>query len=366
MAVGRSHIYLKILKTTLLVVLCTSSHLLGAVELHAGRGVSANRRYEHAPHRRGLDATPEFRAKRATDERTSGVVFVVSNRSKNNLTIDLHRCNVDDSNFCKTLNDSLSDQSVSVVSVVNLSQNYLQQLNYNYLNKFVNLQQLDLSSNNLSAIVSLASDRLEYLNVSGNQILRFSGEKLRNLKFLDLSSNQLNESRYIVLYDLLHLTSIDLSCNHLSAVDKNLFLNNRNLRHIDLSGNLLTRITRDTFNNLDNLEVLDLTNNNISWIENDTFSCLPSLQYLDLAGNDIHIASIRALQGIPDLIGLSLAFNRHLNDVNDALQGFVASWSLRELDISGTDLCDVPAALTQSVRMLNLADNYLQVSYSYS
>jgi len=45
------------------------------------------------------------------------------------------------------------------------------------------------------------------------------------------------------------------------------------------------------------------------------------------------------------------------------MQEFVASWSLKELDASGTGLCQVPAALAQSVRTLKLSDNWLKVSY---
>jgi len=62
---------------------------------------------------------------------------------------------------------------------------------------------------------------------------------------------------------------------------------------------------------------------------------------------------------IPDLVSLSIAYNP---EVGVAMQEFVASWSLKELDASGTGLCQVPAALAQSVRTLKLADNWLKVS----
>lgn len=131
------------------------------------------------------------------------------------------------------------------------------------------------------------------------------------------------------------------------------------LRVLILANNQVRSIGRDTFVDTPHLQVLSLAHNLVANIENDTFAGLQKLQYLDLGGNQLNRSSIRALQGIPDLIGLSLARNPHLGDA--ALQGFVASWSLKELDISATGLCHIPAALAQSVRTLNLAHNHFEV-----
>ncbi|XP_055382516.1 protein PF3D7_1417600 [Condylostylus longicornis] len=116
------------------------------------------------------------------------------------------------------------------------------------------------------------------------------------------------------------------------------------------------KIFKEPFYNLINIETLILSYNNIHKIDFDTFLVLPNLQYLDLSNNNIHGESVKSLSGIPDLIGLSLAYNYELGD---SLQEFVASWSLKELDISGTGLCRIPAALAQSVRALKLKDNWL-------
>ena len=116
---------------------------------------------------------------------------------------------------------------------------------------------------------------------------------------------------------------------------------------------------KDSFYRLEHLEVLDLSNNGISDIENDTFTKLPLLQYLDLSFNNIHVTSVRALQGIPDLMGLSIANNELLSN---SLQGFVVSWSVNELDVSNIGLCQVPFALAQSVRILDLGGNNINVS----
>jgi len=110
------------------------------------------------------------------------------------------------------------------------------------------------------------------------------------------------------------------------------------------------------------LQTLILSHNNISDIDYETFLALPNLQHLDLSHNRLSGSAIRALQGIPDLVSLSIAYNP---EVGVAMQEFVASWSLKELDASGTGLCQVPAALAQSVRTLKLADNWLKVSQNH-
>jgi Leucine-rich repeat (LRR) protein len=131
---------------------------------------------------------------------------------------------------------------------------------------------------------------------------------------------------------------------------------------LDASYNRINNIGRNVFYHLVNLEHLTLANNNISSIENETFSFLMNLQFLDLSSNDLDGRSIRALQGIPELVALSLANNRRLDR---SLHEFVASWSLKDLDVSGTGLCRIPAALAQSVKVLRLANNQLSVSINY-
>lgn len=276
------------------------------------------------------------------------------------------------------INSSVVGEDYSNVNVLKLNDSGLRTLPHRTMaaiaDQLPNIAVIDLSVNQLKSADLVLSGPLEFLNFSRNQLTRF---QLRNatLACLDLSHNSLAGGTPSIDLGVdgggggcANLTMLDLSHNQLAADDLT-FLRQRPstngsavvvcpLRVLSLAHNRLHSIKRDTFAGTPHLEILSLAHNLVAEIENDTFAHLQHLQYLDLGDNHLNASSVRALQGIPDLIGLSLARNPWLGD---ALQGFVASWSLKELDISATGLCDIPAALAQSVRTLNLAHNHFQV-----
>ena len=280
----------------------------------------------------------------------------------------------DKTNFSELLDLNEQHNFNGDILVLNLSKNQFKYANNLNVSYFKLLESLDMSENMLLTFNSSMS-KLIFLNLSNNRLQQFAiSKQLRNLRILDLSSNNLTttentlfndvatESMGRVVVDFSYLSDLevlDLSCNQFAQLHRTVFQNTTNLKHVNLSNNRLVKILKKYFFNLMNIETLVLSHNNISDIENDTFAYLPNLQYLDLSFNDIDAMSIRALQGIPDLIGLSVAFNPRLGN---ALQGFVASWSLKELDVSGTGLCQIPAALAQSVHTLNVSHNHFQVS----
>ncbi|BFF90724.1 uncharacterized protein DMAD_09195 [Drosophila madeirensis] len=198
------------------------------------------------------------------------------------------------------------------------------------------------------------------MDLSNNRLSRLSIDHFQQLRQLDVSNNSLSGIP-LSLADSsasLPLVTLDLSCNRFSRLSSNFFAQRLpQLRHLNLAHNLLGNVSRETFYNLLELQTLLLSHNNISDIDYETFLALPNLQHLDLSHNRLSGSAIRALQGIPDLVSLSIAHNPQ---VGAAMQEFVASWSLKDLDASGTGLCQVPAALAQSVRTLKLSDNWLK------
>lgn len=263
-------------------------------------------------------------------------------------------------------NQSIINHSLSDILVLNFSHNSIKQIDTNVTNAFPNLIHLDVSHNqlqtfnlNLSGAHNNNKSKLILLDLSSNQLRSFDGRQLNNLKYLDLSCNSIVDATKLNLSELSDLAYVDLSGNSIKRLHRTLFQNLTKLKVVRLAGNRLNKIYKNYFFNLIDIEALLLSNNNISEIENDTFAYLPNLQYLDLSNNQLDATSIRALQGIPDLITLSVAFNPHMGN---ALQGFVASWSLKQLDASGTGLCQIPTALAQSVHTLNISNNHFQVS----
>lgn len=281
-------------------------------------------------------------------------LFTRARRKRRSLNVT--NTNINFNSSTKLIN--ISDLVIrSDVESLNLSDKNLVEFKTD-LKQFFKLKNFDLSKNNIKS-VELINNNLSFLNLSLNNVKKFTSENLTDLQYLDLSCNQISDFNEIKLNFLNKIEEVNLSCNKIDQIPLNLFSpNSTKLTNLNLSFNRLRKISKKTFYNLINIENLILSYNNISEIENDTFTFLPNLQHLDLSYNNIQASSIRSLQGIPDLIGLSLAYNPNLSN---ALQGFVASWSLKELDASGTNLCQIPAALAQSVRTLKLMDNNFQV-----
>ncbi|XP_043068433.1 uncharacterized protein 2mit [Drosophila bipectinata] len=197
------------------------------------------------------------------------------------------------------------------------------------------------------------------MDLSSNRLSSLSLDNFKQLKQLDLSNNSLKDIPLSLTdnSDSLSLETLDLSCNEFRQLSASFFSQRLpQLKNLNLAHNQLINISRESFYNLLDLQTLILSHNNISEIDYETFLALPNLQHLDLSHNHLSGSAIRALQGIPDLVSLSIAYNP---EVGGAMQEFVASWSLKELDASGTGLCQVPAALAQSVRTLKLSDNWL-------
>ncbi|XP_065354441.1 uncharacterized protein 2mit [Calliphora vicina] len=248
---------------------------------------------------------------------------------------------------------------LNLVSGLDLSHNFIAQLNTSVFSNITSLNSLNLQNNSFTSIPLSQATTLRTLNLNHNLIktsLLPSNIYLRNLY---LSNNLIENLSSIELALLKNLESLDISHNLLQNSESSFFTQRmHNLKHLNLAFNQLGSIYRETFYNLLSLNTLLLSHNNISDIDYETFLALPNLQYLDLSFNGLKGKSIRALQGITGLVALNIAFNP---EIGAYMQEFVASWSLKELDASGTGLCQIPAALAQSVRSLKLTHNWLKV-----
>lgn len=256
-----------------------------------------------------------------------------------------------------TFNVNLSTVIGESVALLNLSHNILSHFNASKLTK---LKALDLSHNNLSEFNLLGHKRLQSLDVSVNSLTTFRCDDCESLESLKLSNNKLTN---VTLNKVTGLKLVDLSANELTAIDPQLFHNKSKLTDVVLGCNRIKAIDKDLFRQLVSLRRLDLSYNDISNIESETFASLVNLQIFDLSFNRIHIASLQSLQSITDLARLSLAGNVMLRN---ALRGFAVTWSIMELDYSHVGLCQVPDSLAQSVRILNLYGNFVNVSIQLS
>jgi Leucine-rich repeat (LRR) protein len=284
-----------------------------------------------------------IRKKKVEDEHEKVSENLILNLSFGNLT-----------NFHVNFTNTISDR----IEAVNLSHNAL--LNFNS-SKLTKLKVLDVSHNKLNGNFSLVGcEFLQTLDLSFNSLSSFSCVGCGNLVSLNLSDNALiNISLIASSEHELPLQILDLSSNELTDIDSHLFDNKSNLTELILACNRMRIINKDLFRQLRSLRRLDLSFNDISIIENEALAGLDNLQILDLSHNRLLITSLEALRALADLARLSLAGNMMLRN---ALRGFAVTWSILELDYSHVGLCQVPDSLAQSVRILNLYGNSLNVS----
>lgn len=264
--------------------------------------------------------------------------------------------NLSFANFTDLMNVNFNEN----VTSLNLSHNFLSTFS---ASKFQNLTALDLSYNRIDGELQFEcgdSTLLATLDLSRNSLRKFNCSSCKRLQTLNLSRNALSE---VSIDNLTSLQYLDLSANLFDALKPGLLRNKSNLSDLILSCNRISVINKDLLEQLAELRRLDLSHNDISDIESDAFSELNNLQILDLSFNKIHIASLQTIQNVPQLNRLSIGGNVMLRN---ALRAFAVTWSITELDYSHVGLCQVPDSLAQSVRILNLYGNFLNVSKFYT
>lgn len=255
---------------------------------------------------------------------------------------------------------------------LNLSYNYIVTLGRG-LDKLVNLEQLNLTDNEIEEIGGLENlVNLKFLFLSKNNIKEIKGlENLENLFQLDLSVNGISKIKG--LDNLENLVKLDLSGNDI-LVEKtdynieNIGLENLiNLEHLDLSENNIEKIkglgnltdltnlnlnSNDIGNiegleNLTNLYFLELNNNVLTDIEG--LDNLTNLYYLGLMNNQIQdIGGLRVLGNFPNFGQL------HLND-ND-IGNIEVLETLTNLQVLGLDYNPIATlkSLENLTKLINL------------
>ncbi|GKV50338.1 hypothetical protein SLEP1_g57046 [Rubroshorea leprosula] len=200
------------------------------------------------------------------------------------------------------------------LSYLNLSYNFLVNLQGPLQVQLSHLSVLDLRNNKLQGQLPAPSPHLAYVDYSSNKfssIIQFysssstfsfillSNNNLQgsipesicdatNLQVLDMSNNSLNGTIPQCLNEMQFLKVLDLSRNNLNGNISNKFSSNCSLQTLNLNGNHLEGEVPRSLANCTILEVLDLGNNQIS----DTFPChlknMSSLRVLVLRYNKFH------------------------------------------------------------------------------
>ena len=202
--------------------------------------------------------------------------------------------------FQKLIHLNILDLSNNKIQDLDLSNNKTQ--NLNHPSSFTRLTSLNLSNNQISSLkienfVSL--HYMKYLDISSNQINElglkglFSG--LKGLKFLNLNRNQIEKIDPDTFSSLKYLEDLNLSGNNISQLDKDLFVSLVELTDLDLSFNQLKSLPDNLISRLKNLKLLKINNNKITKLPSNLFSISKMLD-IDSSSNQITILPLEKFE----------------------------------------------------------------------
>jgi len=268
------------------------------------------------------------------------------------------------SNLLTNLPDGVFTQ-LSSLQVLNLSRNFISNVSNQWLKDVHNLKVLDMSSNNISNLkedVFACLPTLQRLSLSENQISVVLPRALsglnNSLRCLDLSFNKISCLNNGVFSGLQSLRLLNLAGNNLESLKGDCFHGLTSLQELDMSANHISSLDDGAFSELNNLQRLNLSGNRLHALGDQCFRGLLHLQQLDVSCNRISSVSPGTFQSMGSLMELILADNPVLGRLQQELMVLVGTGRrLQTVDVSRSGLTQVPAALTRSIRTLQLAGN---------
>ncbi|KAK4413014.1 protein STRUBBELIG-RECEPTOR FAMILY 2 [Sesamum alatum] len=195
-----------------------------------------------------------------------------------------------------------------------------------------------------SSIINL---KLHGLGLTGN--LGFELSILRNLKHLDLSSNNIEGP---VPYSLPpNITHLNLSENRFSQGIPYSIENMKHLRHLNLSHNLLSGPLGDMFKGLENLREMDLSFNTFTGDLPPSFRNLTNLKGLNIEDNHFSGVIPEKFQTIPNL---RIAGNKFDKQTNYPPWNFPFETMPREQNISSPPATNLSAIESHPSRLIGV------------
>lgn len=172
------------------------------------------------------------------------------------------------------------------LKILDLSGNFLGNLESKAFEKFVNLERLSLSDTHLDAQLKVDGDSVTEPTLSH---LALSFSSLKQLKSLDISKNFLQNLNFSTLSPTLsQLTSLNIANTHLKNIAEILnLLSSSGLESLDVSQNYVGKINANTFRQFTNLQYLNLSRTHLSNFRFGTFFHQSKLRILDISENEL-------------------------------------------------------------------------------
>uniref|UniRef100_A0A2K6UGX0 Leucine rich repeats and immunoglobulin like domains 1 n=1 Tax=Saimiri boliviensis boliviensis TaxID=39432 RepID=A0A2K6UGX0_SAIBB len=226
---------------------------------------------------------------------------------------------------------------------LNLSYNRLSEIDPAGFEDLLNLQEVYLNNNELTAVPSLgaASSHVVSLFLQHNKIRSVEGSMLKayvSLEVLDMSSNNITEVRNTCFPHGPPIKELNLAGNRIGTLELGAFDGlSRSLLTLRLSKNRITQLPVRAFK-LPRLTQLDLNRNRIRLIEGLTFQGLNSLEVLKLQRNNISKLTDGAFWGLSKMHVLHLEYNSLVEVNSGSLYGLTA---LQQLHLSNNSIARI-------------------------
>lgn len=226
-----------------------------------------------------------------------------------------------------------------------------------YLLRSPSLNEFDLSNCQLSKVLPKTFTQMRnliFVNLSSNFLKFIPGDLFESLQYveeLDLSGNMITKLDNDTFVHNTELSSLKLRKNPIEALNG---LNITSLDELDLSYCKLSILMRETLEGIPHVTILNLSNNQIAVISDDTFTALRDLKKLDLSDNKLIGPLPKDLfKNNNDLEVLSLSGNKELGDfVQDT--GFLEHHSaMQRLLVAGCGLTRLTAGQLSGMDDLN-------------
>ncbi|CEF63147.1 Leucine-rich repeat and Leucine-rich repeat, typical subtype and Leucine rich repeat 4-containing protein [Strongyloides ratti] len=249
-----------------------------------------------------------------------------------NIEEKISKLYIDGCDEIKEDNITLPKTRVELINIINcpiktISNNFFDNIDKQYLKEFscvncqlslipnfplmINLRNLNLNSNNISISQNEKSyfnqlSGLEKIDLSNNVITSIPNNMFnvpkKNLRYLDLSKNKLNQVPSQEIRNSLNLTYLSLANNNISEVYQFQFMNLPSLKSLILHSNNLKKISTMAFMNVPNLQILDIHSNKLSSIETTHLQTFDKLQSLNLSSNNfLHSPTFKEFRNLEQI-----------------------------------------------------------------
>ncbi|XP_074401887.1 podocan isoform X3 [Zonotrichia albicollis] len=246
------------------------------------------------------------------------------------------------------------------IVLLHLEKNAIRVIDRDVLTQIKNLEYLLLHNNKLKARGIHPSafhglKKLHTVHLYNNMLERIPSGLPRRVKTLMILHNQISEINRNDFATTYFLEELNLSYNKLTSpqIHREAFRKLRQLKSLDLSGNNLHTVP---FGFPKNLQVLKLKENEISIIPKGTLSGMTKLRELYLSNNKLKVNSIysRAWRELSSLQATALSCSeRYCLCHTAATEGAHG----QSLDMAGNQLTSIPLGLPESLEYLYLQNN---------